>query len=650
MEGEEEDQVDSSCSAGWGKDVDFGRLRELARLCRGDILTMTNIAGSGHPGGSMSSLDIYLTLFSVANVDPKNPYDPARDRIVVSHGHTSPGVYSVLGRLGFIPKEEVLSLFRRGGSPYEGHVERSIPGVEWTTGNLGQGLSAGCGFALASRLLGIPYHVFVVMSDAEQAKGQVAEARRFAIKHEINNITVIIDYNEIQISGSVHDVMPVNIAANYASDGWKVMEVDGHDHEALCKAILEARDLHSPVVIIAKTTIGKGVSFMEGKEEYHGRALNEDEFQKALKELDVSDYRNGYRKKREEFVPEMPEAEVPIPSINVDVGTPFSYRPGDKIDNRAAFGKALVDLGKRNCGKEGHTPIAVFDCDLADSVRTGWFSREKDLAPYFFEAGVAEHNAATVAGSLSSQGVVAFFGDFGVFGIDEVYNQQRLNDINHANIKLILTHLGLDVGQDGKTHHCIDYIGLLRNLFGFRLILPADANQMDRAVRYVSERYGNYAIGMGRSSQPIITDLEGEPLFGEGYSFKYGAIDLVREGGAATIISYGQMLHRAILAWEALKKEGIEVTVLNCSSPLHPEEGPLLEAAERGPVFVYEDHNAFTGLGCVVGGVYLRHRISVNLHCLGVSTYAPSGEPEILYQLQGLAPEQLAERIREEIG
>ncbi len=642
--------MDSSCSSKLGREVDFERLRELARLCRGDIITMTNIAGSGHPGGSMSSVDIYLALFSVAKVDPANPYDPGRDRIVVSHGHTSPGVYAVLGRLGFIPTNEVLSLFRRGGSPYEGHVERSIPGVEWTTGNLGQGLSAGCGFALASRLLGLSYQVYVVMSDAEQAKGQVAEARRFAIKHGIHNVTVIIDYNEIQISGSVHEVMPVNIAENYASDGWSVMEVDGHDHEALCGAIAEARDdVDHPVVIIAKTVIGKGVSFMEGKEEYHGRALNEEEFQMALRELEVDDSREGHLKRRQEFVPEMPEPEVPLPEINLEVGEPFSYEPGNKIDNRAAFGKALVDIGKRNCGRPGHTPIAVFDCDLADSVRTGWFSRERDLAPYFFEAGVAEHNAATVAGSLSSQGVVAFFGDFGVFGIDEVYNQQRLNDINHANIKLVLTHLGLDVGQDGKTHHCIDYIGLLRNLFGFKLILPADSNQMDRAVRFAAAQYGNYAIGMGRSSQPIITDEEGRPLFAGDYRFAYGNIDLVRKGGDATIVSYGQMLHRAVEVWKRLKEEGIEVTVLNCPCPLHPQEEPLLEAAERGPVFVYEDHNAYTGLGCVVGGIYLRERVPARLHCLGVTNYAPSGEPEILYRLQGLAPEQLVRRIKEEI-
>ena len=627
-----------SCSSAWGREVDLQRMRELARLCRGDIITMTNIAGSGHPGGSMSSVDIYLTLFSVAAVNPANPHDPARDRIVVSHGHTSPGVYSVLGRLGFIPTDEVIALFRRGGSPYEGHVERSIPGVEWTSGNLGQGLSAGCGFALASRLLNTPYQVYVVMSDAEQAKGQVAEARRFAVKHGINNVTVIVDYNEIQISGSVHKVMPVNIADNYASDGWRVMEVDGHDHEALCQAILQAKeDEDHPVVIIAKTTIGKGVSFMEGKEEYHGRALNEDEFIRALSELEIEDLRNGFRQRRDAFVPRMPEGEISIPEIRIDPGEPFSYSPGDKVDNRTAFGKALVDIGKLNCGRDGYTPIAVFDCDLADSVRTGWFSRDEDLAPYFFEAGVAEHNAATVAGSISSQGVVAFFGDFGVFGIDEVYNQQRLNDINHANVKLILTHLGLDVGQDGKTHHCIDYIGLLRNLFGFRLILPADPSQMDRVVRFVSAQYGNYAIGMGRSGQPILTDDKGDPLFSSGYRFQYGAVDTVRRGDAATILSYGQMLHRAVEAWEILRSEGIEVTVLNCSCPLHSSEAPLLEAAKRGPVFVYEDHNVKTGLGCLVGGIYLRNRVQVKLHCLGVQTYAPSGEPEILYRLQGLA-------------
>jgi len=180
---------------------EVSRLKELGKICRGDILKMTYIANSGHPGGSMSSVDIYLTLYSYANISPNNVDDPSRDKFVISHGHTSPGVYAVLGRLGFIDIEEVLAGFRHPATIFEGHVTREIPGVDWSTGNLGQGLSAGLGLALASRYTGKDYHVFVVMSDAEQAKGQVAEARKLAKKYGVTNLTVIIDYNDAQISG-----------------------------------------------------------------------------------------------------------------------------------------------------------------------------------------------------------------------------------------------------------------------------------------------------------------------------------------------------------------------------------------------------------------------------------------------------------------
>jgi len=609
---------------------------------------MTSLAGSGHPGGSFSSLDIFLVLYSCARVYPQDPDRPDRDRIVVSHGHTSPGVYSVLAHLGFFPREEAVATFRKAGSLFEGHVERVIPGVEWTTGNLGQGLSVACGFALASKLTGVPYHVYVVMSDAEQAKGQVAEARRFAKKFGLSNITVVIDYNELQISGSVHEVMPVNIKGNYLSDGWEVMEVNGHDHQALYQAIRDSLDRSNPVAIIAHTVMGKGVSFMEGDEEYHGRALKEKEITQAFEELEVENDRPRLLSVREAFA--SPPEPYAIPRYNpaIDPGQPFTYKPGDKVDNRAAFGKALKDLGLRNCGVEGQTPVAVFDCDLADSVRTSWFAQ--DLARYFFESGVSEHNTATVAGALSTQGVVAVFADFGVFGIDEVYNQHRLNDINGSNLKLVLTHLGLDVGQDGKTHQCIDYIGLLRNLFGFHLVIPADANQMDRAVMYILTRYGNYAVGMGRSGQPIILDEEGEPLFGYGYRFLYGQADVGRKGSQATIFTYGQMVHRALEAWEILADRGIEVELVNVATPLHPDRDALAEAAARGPIIVYEDHSVFTGLGSILADVAMEMGLNARIRKMGVKGYAPSGAPEELYEMLGLSVQALVRAVEEEIN
>lgn len=384
---------------------------------------------------------------------------------------------------------------------------------------------------------------------------------------------------------------------------------------------------------------------MEGDEQYHGRALKEEEIVKALQELDIENDRPRLRDKRESFSIHEKENSCRRYEINIDIGDPVTYNPGDKIDNRGAFGKALLDLGKRNCGKGGRTPIIVFDCDLMDSVRTGWFARE--LPDYFFEMGVQEHNTATVAGAASVCGVISVFADFGVFGIDEVYNQQRLNDINCTNLKLILTHLGLDVGQDGKTHHCIDYIGLIRNLFNFKLIIPADANQMDRVIRFIMKEYGNYAVGMGRESQPIITDEQGSPFFGNDYVFEYGKIDVVKNGKDATVFSYGNMLHRALKAAEFLEDKGVSVRVVNVPCVLDPDMESIYEFAKDGPVVVYEDHHIASGLGSIIADKAFEDGKFFKLRKMGVKRYAPSGKPDELYEVEGLSVKHLVDTVLE---
>ncbi len=190
-------------------------LKRLSIQCRGDILKMTYVANSGHPGGSMSSIDMLLALYSFANVYPQDPWNEDRDRIVISHGHISPAVYSTLAAYGFVDRDEVIAGFRHPASIFEGHITRGIPGVEWTTGNLGQGLSAGVGFALAAKYKNKDYHVYVVMSDGESAKGQVQEARRTARKYKLDNLTVLVDYNDIQISGHAHEILYVDIKAEF---------------------------------------------------------------------------------------------------------------------------------------------------------------------------------------------------------------------------------------------------------------------------------------------------------------------------------------------------------------------------------------------------------------------------------------------------
>lgn len=616
-------------------------LQELSRLCRGDIIKMTTIAGSGHPAGSLSSIDLFLTVYTMANITPASIDDPARDRIVVSHGHTSPALYACLGRLGFCDIEDVLTGFRSSDSPYEGHVERHIPGIEWTTGNLGQGLSAGCGCALAAHIGKHHFNTFVVMSDAEQAKGQVAEARRFARKYDLHNLTVIIDRNNFQISGRTDDIMPVNIRDNYLADGWKVLEVPGHDFRALISSLTTAlHDTGHPYAVMAHTVMGHGVSFMEGKADYHGMAATRDECRIALAELDIEDDVDRLisgRAKRKYTTPK----RTRIPVTKLKTGTPRVYT--DKAHPRASFGNALAEIARLN----PNGSIAVFDCDLADSVRVSPFLKVRPDC--FFEAGVSEHTTATIAGMLSTNGVVVIWADFGVFSIDEVYNQLRLNDINHANVKIVATHLGYNVGPDGKTHHCIDYIGLLRNLPGYRFLIPADPNQADHMTRFMINQPDNLVLALARTKLPVLTNVRGDVLYGKGYSYSYGAVDVIRKGSDCAVLTMGPMVHMAITAHDWLKTNRIRARIYNVTAPLHIDPRVVKKAAETGCIVTYEDHLTASGLGSIVAQIIAEHRLPTKLVKVGVQHYGGSDQPEVLYKKHGLDADALVKIIKENV-
>lgn len=628
------------------------QLQELARLARGDILKMTTLANSGHPGGSMSSIEMYLLLYFAANVFTGAPFRADRDRIVISHGHTSPGVYAALAQRGFIDRDDLVGTFRLAGSLFEGHVERSVPGIEWSSGNLGQGLSAGCGFAVASRVLGVDSRVFVVMSDGEQQKGQVSEARRFARKFDLTNVTVLMDYNRLQLSGPTSSIMPQNVRENFLSDGWEVIEVDGHDFSELYAAVRRAvENKASPVAIMAHTTMGKGVSFMEDKWQFHGKALSTDECRNALAELGVEDDLDRFGPIRDAFqAPGDGHGPPPEawPEPELDLGTPRTYSAGEKIDNRTAFGRALLELGELNNGKNGHTPLVAFDCDLLGSVKSDAFSER--CPDYFFQSGIQEHNTATIAGACSSQGVATFFGDFGVFGVDEAYNQQRLNDINSASVNVVVTHCGLDVGEDGKTHQCLDYVGATRNIFGFKVIVPADPNQTDRAIRYVAGERGNFLVAMGRSAGPPIETESGKPFFGNDYSFRYGRADILRDGGMATIMTMGSVVHMALSAWERLKERGHRVRLVNVSCPVHLDEQIMNVAAEDGLIVTYEDHNVNTGLGSSVANFIAERDLKCRLKKMGVGDYTSSGKAAALFEARGLGPNAVVDTVMQELG
>jgi transketolase len=256
-----------------------------------------------------------------------------------------------------------------------------------------------------------------------------------------------------------------------------------------------------------------------------------------------------------------------------------------------------------------------------------------------------------MVGAASKEQVVPVFSTFGMFAIAETYNQNRLSDQNGAAPKIIVTHCGLDVGEDGPTHQCIDYVPLLRNLYGFELYVPADPNETDRIVRFAIGRYAPIAVAMGRSKLPILTDEAGAPLYGGSATFEPGRWTTVRNGTDAVVFAYGSMVYRAVAAHDLLKQKGISLKVVNASSLKPHDEAAILDAARSiGTLLTYEDQCVNTGLGAIVAATLGDNGIAARLRRLGVKQYGTSGKPDDLYAEQGLAPADLARSVEELLG
>lgn len=271
-----------------GSPADPGRLQEIAGRLRLDIIEMLHKAGSGHPGGSLSAIDIVTTLyFARMRHDPKRPHWEERDRFVLSKGHAVPALYAVMAEAGYFPREELLTL-RRTDARLQGHpVASALPGIEACTGSLGQGLSVAQGMALASKLDGGKFHVYCMIGDGETQEGQIWEAAMSAPKFKLDTLTVFLDYNRGQIDGPVSEVMDLEpIKDKWRAFNWHVIEIDGHDMKQILASVDEARATKGrPTLIIANTVKGKGVSFMEHQISWHGAAPNKDQADKALAEL-----------------------------------------------------------------------------------------------------------------------------------------------------------------------------------------------------------------------------------------------------------------------------------------------------------------------------------------------------------------------------
>jgi len=636
------------------KELSTEELEQLARMrkdCARRILLSTSLASSGHPGGSLSSLDLLLVTYGLIDHRPEEPLWEDRDRVVMSIGHVSPGVYAVLSEYRYFSEEAFLTGFRRAGSAFPGHVEKIVPGVEWDTGNLGQGLSTGVGMAMAMKMKGIKRKVIVYMGDGELQKGQAVEAMRFAVKYKLDNLYVVVDRNRLQICGSTEDVMPSNISGLFATSGWNVEKInDGHDYNQIFSTFNkvfagEVNDKELPTLINASTVMAKGVSFMENLAKYHGSPLNQEQLTKALDEIGVENDFDHWAELRKKPVSDETRVVNQVNYPDMVAGDAITYDADTVTDCRSAYGNALQGLAEANNLDGADPKVAGISCDLVGSVKMGGFINHSPNA--FMECGIQEHHAATMAGAISREGIAPFFSTFGVFAVSEVYNQNRINDINHTNTKVVATHLGLDVGEDGPTHQGIDYLGLLRNCFGFSVFMPADPNQTDRIIRYVACQPGNDFVGMGRSKMNVVLAEDGSPYFGGDYQFTLGQGDWVRKGDDGTIITYGALTPNVMEAWQLLKDQGKSVSVLLMASLVPCDRKAIVEAAQAGPVLIVEDHHADTGLGAIAATVIAEEGVAASFRRLGVTRYGSSGKPADLYRDQGLDAEGIADAFRE---
>ncbi|MGN0155809.1 MAG: transketolase [Lachnospiraceae bacterium] len=264
-------------------------LQKYALEVRKGIIASTHSAKSGHPGGSLSAADIFTFLyFEEMNIDPANPFMPDRDRFVLSKGHTAPGLYAAMAYRGYFPPEELITL-RKVGSKLQGHpCMQELPGIDMSTGSLGQGISAAVGMALAAKMDNQDYRVYTLLGDGEIQEGQVWEAAMFASHKELDNLLVIVDNNGLQIDGDIAEVCsPYPIDQKFEAFGFHVINIDGNDFDQIRSACKEARTIKGkPTAIIAKTVKGKGVSFMEGEAGWHGKAPNDEQYEAAMKELE----------------------------------------------------------------------------------------------------------------------------------------------------------------------------------------------------------------------------------------------------------------------------------------------------------------------------------------------------------------------------
>ncbi len=602
---------------------------ELAAQLAVDSIRSSTAAGSGHPTSSLSAAHLVAVLWSDhLRYDVDEPKNPANDRFVLSKGHASPLMFSLLKATGAISDTQLMS-FRRFGSPVQGHPVPlpDMPWIDVATGSLGQGLPVGLGIALAMRLDDSPARVWVLMGDSETTEGSVWEAMENASFHGLSNLIAIVDMNRLGQRGPTMLQWDGQAYVRRArAFGWDAFEVDGHDVEAVDRAYRRAEESERPAMIVARTQKGHGVSFLADAEGWHGKALDEEQARRAIAEL------GGERNVT--FTPPKPEPWSPPEPTRGPVALP---RYEDAIATRKAFGEALRALAS------ARTDVVALDGEVANSTYT---EDVQEVAPdRFVELFIAEQAMVGAAVGMQVLGKVPFAATFGAF-LSRAYDFVRMAAISRADIRLCGSHAGVSIGEDGPSQMALEDLSMMRAVHGSTVLYPADGNSAAKLTAAMADVQGVSYLRTTREKTPV--------LYGADEDFPIGGSKVIGGSGddRVALVGAGITVHQCVAAAEQLAGDGIAARVIDCYS-VKPIDRVTLRTAlrETGLVVVVEDHWIEGGLGdAVLEAVAAGGELGGRVVKIGVIDMPGSGTPDELRDWAGISSDRIAERVRAELA
>jgi transketolase len=544
-----------------------------------------------------------------------DPTHPNNDRLIFSKGHASPLFYALWAAAGGIDAQEMLS-YRQFGSRLEGHPTPRFPYAEAATGSLGQGLGIGLGMALSASLLDrLPYRTYVLLGDSEMAEGSQWEAIQLAVHYEVPNLVGIIDVNRLGQRGETMLGYDIDAyARRVGAFGWKTLTIDGHDMPKIVAAFREAASERSrPVMIVARTLKGKGVSFLEDAGGWHGKALDEEHWQQALAEFsDVDREVRGTIAAPEDRRPERAAARPASPS---------RYEIGQAVATRTAYGTALTRLAP------AFPRIVSLDAEVSNSTMADNFKASTPTR--FFEMFIAEQNMVEVALGMSLRGYTPFVSTFAAF-FSRAFDQIRMSQYSQANLKFVGSHAGVSIGEDGPSQMGLEDIAMFRSVLTSTVLHPCDAVSTERLVEAAAAHRGIVYVRTLRQSTPVI--------YGNDETFPIGGGKVLRQGDSdrLTLVGSGATVHEALKAYEELRRDGIPVRVIDAYSIKPIDVVTLRSAADAtGIIVTIEDHYPAGGLGEAVLQALANRPVPVTM--LAVDKTPMSGKGEQLRDFAGIS-------------